>query len=495
MTAIPSLYASGVGWVQYVGSDPSKGRSIMATTDLTYMPATELAANVRNADVSAVEAVTAALDRIDETTPALNAVVQVAPEAALEQARDADRRRAAGTDVGALDGIPMTIKDNLDTAGIISTGGTAGRRSFVPEHDSTVVARAKAAGAIVVGKTNTPELTLAYEADNIVYGPSNNPYDTSRTTGGSSGGSAANLAVGGASLEIGSDTGGSLRVPSHYCGTTAIRPTSGRVSRAGHILPPYGALEALTTIGPMARTVDDVELLLPIVSGSDPQDPAIIDMPLLSSGDVDLGTLRVAMHVDNRVIPASAETAATVRAAAHALEQAGATVDEVTPPGIEEGFGLFLGLLGADGGATVGALLELYGTTEPSPFLIHLGELLADFAVATPGDFDGVLFQWGLFKVSMLAFMADYDLMLTPVTPTPAVPHGATFNEDVLPGFSYTAVYNLTGWPAAVVRGGTSDTGLPIGVQIASTPWREDRALAAARAIEQALGGFKAPER
>jgi len=462
-------------------------------TDLTYLPATELVGKIKNGDVSAVEAVTAALGRIDETTPALNAVVQVVPEAALEQAREADRRRSAGTKSGPLDGVPMTIKDNLDTAGIISTGGTAGRRSFVPEQDATVVARARAAGAIVIGKTNTPELTLAYEADNIVYGPSNNPYDASKTTGGSSGGSAANLAVGGAALEIGSDTGGSLRVPTHYCGVAAIRPTSGRVPRAGHILPPYGALEALTTIGPMARTIDDVELLLPILSGSDWQDPAIVDMPLLRSRDVDLSALRVAVSTDNRVIPASAETAATVQAAARALEAAGATMDEVTPPGIEEGFGLFLSLLGADGGAAVGALLELYGTTEPSPFIIHLGELLADFAVASPGEFDGVLLQWDLFKASMLSFMENYDLVLTPVTPTPAVPHGATFSDDVLPGFSYTAVYNLTGWPAAVVRAGTSDGGLPIGVQIAATPWREDRALAAARMIEQALGGFVPP--
>ncbi|MEA3502514.1 MAG: amidase [Actinomycetota bacterium] len=462
--------------------------------DLTYMPATELAAKIKNGEVSAVEAVTAALDRIDVTTPSLNAVVQITPEAALDEARDADRRRAAGAEAGALDGIPMTVKDNLDVAGVISTGGTAGRRTFVPEHDATVVARAKAAGAIVLGKTNTPELTLAYETDNIVYGPTNNPYDTSRTTGGSSGGSAANLAVGGASFEIGSDTGGSLRVPSHYCGTAAIRPTSGRVPRAGHILPPYGALEALTTIGPMARTIADVELLLPVLAGSDWQDPAVADMPLLPSRDVDISTLRVAMYVDNRVIPASAETAAIVWDAARALEQAGATVEEAVPPGIEEGFGLFLSLLGADGGAAVGALLELYGTTEPSPFLIHLGELLADFSVPTPGDFDGVLLQWGLFKVSMLAFIANYDLVLTPVTPTPAVPHGATFNEDVLPGFSYTAVYNLTGWPAAVVRAGTSDDGLPVGVQIAATPWREDRALAAARVIERALGGFVPPE-
>ncbi len=458
-----------------------------------YAPATELAELIRKGEVASEEMVAACLDRIESTTPQLNAVVQVVGEKALEHARRADRALAAGGPVGPLHGIPMTIKDNLDTAGIVSTGGTAGRSEFTPDQDATVVARVKAAGAIVLGKTNTPELTLAYETDNTVYGATSNPYETSRTCGGSSGGPAANLAVGGAALEIGSDTGGSIRVPSHFCGTAGLRPTPGRVPRTGHILPPFGALEALTTIGPMARTVDDLELLLPVLCGSDPMDPATVDMPLGKVADIDPSQLRVAKHVDNGVLPASADTVAAVDAAGEALENAGATVEEVTPPGIETGWPLFLALLGADAGAAVGALLEMYGTTAPGPLIVQLGGLLADSAVATPGDFDGLLVQWGMFKASMLGFMTRYDLLLTPVTATPAVPHGTTFNEDVLPGFSYTAVHNLTGWPSAVVRAGTSPDGLPIGAQVAARPWREDLALAGAKLIEDALGGFQPP--
>jgi amidase len=301
--------------------------------DIIYASTAALADAIRQKEVSSEEVVSAHLDRIEAVNPALNAVVQVSGEEALEQARAADAALATGVVPGPLHGVPMTIKDNLDTAGIISTGGTQGRAAFVPEEDATVVARLRSAGSILLGKTNTPELTLAYETDNVVYGRTNNPYDLDRTPGGSSGGSAAILAAGGTPFEIGSDTGGSLRVPSHFCGTAAIRPTSGRVSRAGHILPPFGSLEALTTIGPMARSVGDLGLILPIIAGSDWQDPAVVDMPLEDPGAVDLSAMRVAVQTDNNVVPASPDVAAAVMAAASALEAAGPVVAAVTPPG------------------------------------------------------------------------------------------------------------------------------------------------------------------
>jgi amidase len=161
----------------------------------------------------------------------------------------------------------MTVKDSLDTAGMISSGGTTGRRSFVPAQDATVVARMRAAGAIVLGKTNTPELTLSIETDNLIYGRTNNPYDVSRTPGGSSGGAAAIIAAGGSPLDLGSDTGGSIRQPAHFCGVAGIKPTSGRVPRTGHIISfDVGALEMFTQIGPVARFVEDLTLTLPIIA-------------------------------------------------------------------------------------------------------------------------------------------------------------------------------------------------------------------------------------
>ena len=210
--------------------------------ELIWASASSLAGMIRERRVAAVEVVAALLSRIEQVNGELNAVVQLAAQRARTEAEAADAQLARGETRGPLHGVPITIKDSLDTAGIVSTGGTTGRREFVPDHDATVVRRLRDAGAIVLGKTNTPELTLArgFETDNEVYGRTNNPFDVARTSGGSSGGAAAIIAAGGSPLDIGSDTGGSIRVPAHCCGITGLRPTSGRVPRTGHIVP-YGA--------------------------------------------------------------------------------------------------------------------------------------------------------------------------------------------------------------------------------------------------------------
>jgi amidase len=362
----------------------------------------------------------------------------------------------------------------------------------VPEHDATVVARLRAAGAILLGKTNTPELTLAYETDNAIYGRTNNPYDQSRSCGGSSGGSAAILAVGGAPFEIGSDTGGSIRVPSHYCGTVGLRPTSGRVPRTGHILPPFGVLESLTSLGPMARHVEDLQLVLPIIAGPDGHDPAIVPMPLGDPAQVDLKKLRVAFHTHNGVADPTPETTAAVEQAAHWLTDAGLEVVEDRPPGIEQGVDLLFRLLGADGGAGVQALLQMYGTTQPHDFMTIVIQILQGYAIST-AEFGSLTVQWDLFRSALLTFMDRYDIILCPVSASPAVQHGTSFAQEVFPGFSYTPPFNVTGWPVAVVRAGTSPEGLPIGVQIVARPWREDVALAVAQHLETACGRWPHP--
>ena len=226
--------------------------------------------------MSAVEIAEAHLRRIDEVNPKLNAVVQLASERAMDEARAADAALARGESLGPLHGVPITIKDSHDTEGIVSTGGTMGRKDFVPEADATAVARMRAAGAIVLGKTNTPELTLSFETNNLVYGQTNNPYDVGRTPGGSSGGAGAIIAAGGSAMDLGTDTGGSIRVPSAFCGLAGLKPTSGRVPRTGHIVPwGLGGLDSLTTIGPMARFVEDLWLAFPIIAGPDGIDPFI----------------------------------------------------------------------------------------------------------------------------------------------------------------------------------------------------------------------------
>jgi amidase len=458
----------------------------------TYASVMALASAIRNKQISSEEVVKANLQRIEAINPRLNAVVQVADEQALAEAHKADADLAKGTVRGPLHGVPMTIKDCLDTAGVISTGGTKGRAAFVPAHDATVVARLRAAGAILLGKTNTPELTIAYETDNLIYGRTNNPYDLSRTSGGSSGGSAAIVAAGGSPFDIGSDTGGSLRVPAHCCGTVAIRPTSGRVPRTGLILPPAGALDGLTQIGPIARYVEDLALILPIIAGVDWHDPAIVPMKLENPDHVDLKTLRIAMHTDNGIVPPTRETVSTVQAAAAALADAGMSVSEARPVGIEQTFDLFFGLFAADSGAGIQMLLQMYGTTEVSPAIQGVLELVSAHPMSG-AEFSGLLVQLDMFRSAMLSFMQAYDVILCPACAHPAPLHGSSYSPEGLRGYSYTQTYNLTGWPAAVVRGSTSPDGLPIGIQIVARPWREDVALAVSQYLEQALGGWKVP--
>jgi amidase len=459
--------------------------------ELLYTSATTIAQAICDKQVSATEVVEACLQRIEAVNPALNAVVQVIGPRARMEALAADQALARGELRGPLHGVPITIKDSLDTAGVISTGGTQGRAAYKPQQDATVVARLRAAGAILLGKTNTPELTLSGETDNLVYGRTNNPYDVSRTPGGSSGGAGAIIAAGGSALDIGSDTGGSIRLPAHFCGIAGIKPTSGRVPRTGHIVPfAMGAVDALTQLGPMARSVEDLLLVLPIIAGVDWRDPAIVPMLLGEPRAVSLRGLRVAVHTDNGIMAPTPETAAAVRAAATALAEAGARVEEDRPAALERTVDLANSLSGGDGRAWVRRLLQRADTQAIHPLL----QQRFDEATALPvGEFTHVLEEVDQFRSAMLMFMERYDVILCPTCAYPAPPHGMLMTDALRKGTSYTSAYNLTGWPGAVVRGGTSPEGVPIGVQAVAQPWREDVALAVALHLEQALGGWQRP--
>jgi amidase len=442
--------------------------------------------------VSSEEVVNAYLRRIDAVNPKLNAVVQLTAEAARAQARAADAALAKGEIKGPLHGIPVTIKDLFDTAGVICAAGTKGRASFVPTQDATAVARLRAAGAIVLGKTNVPELGIAPESDNLVYGRTNNPYDLSRTPGGSSGGEAAIIAAGGAPLGLGSDFGGSIRLPAHFCGITGIKPTSGRVSRMGHLPGPGGPFDTLLQVGPMARSVEDLILALPIIAGPDRHDAVIAPVPLGDPKTVDLKKLRVAFHTDNGIITPTPETVAAVKTSAQVLSEAGMAVEENRPAEIEQGYEILLGLIGADSGAGLQRFLQLIGTTEPSPFMQRYLRLVRLQALST-ADFMGLMYRCDMWRGVMLSFFDRYDVILCPVNAYPALAHGGTQSFGWFPGLSYTNTYNLTGWPGVVVRGGTSPESLPIGIQVVACPWREDVALAVAQHLETALGGWQRP--
>jgi len=449
------------------------------------LSASTLAKAIRNKEISSTEAIDSYLNRIKEVNPKLNAVVQLSEEAARDQASKADEALSRGDISGPLHGVPFTIKDSFDTAGLISTGGTRGRSNFVPSRDATIVSRLRAAGAILLGKTNTSELTLTYETDNLIYGQTNNPYDLSRSPGGSSGGPAAIVAACGSAFDIGSDYGGSLRFPAHCCGIATIKPTSGRVPRTGHILPFGGVLDSFQQIGPLARSVDDLFLVLQIIAGPDYIDPGIVPMALDDPEKVNLTNLSVAFHSDNGIVSPSPETEKVVRKAAALLEGKGLIITEIRPKGIEQSYDLMIELLSADGGTSIRRLLQEAGTKEHT--LPWLG--LADPIGAT--RFDALIMKWYRFRSTMLSFFKDYDVIISPVNAFPAMLHGSLGAD--LEAFSYTMTYNMTGWPAVVVRGGTSPDGLSIGVQIIAHPGREDVALAVAGYLEKTLGGFQPP--
>ena len=474
-------------------------------TDLTSVSASELARLIRRRAVSSVEVVQAYLDRIAQVNPDLNAVVQNRGEAALADARAADAALRDGLRfrrLGPLHGVPITIKDLFEVAGEISSAGTYGRRNFIPAVDATAVARLKAAGAIILGLTNVPELGQAVVSDNIVYGRTNNPYDLARSPGGSSGGEAAIIAAGGSPFGIGSDLGGSVRIPSHLCGIAGIKPTSGRASRTGHFPGPGGAVDRLWQIGPMSRHVEDLFLGLQLISGGDAGDTNIHPVPLRNPHTVHLRKLRIGYFTDNGlggVATPTSETVSTVLDAVAALHDVRVGVEEVVPPTRDplanvDILTLILELAWADGGAGFAGFLEAIGIPpdKRSPELQRTLELVAPLAIPT-SVYQSFLFLWDAYRSAMLSFIDGYDALVCPAMALPAFPHPdlsiASLDDSL--ATSYTFMFNLTGWPGAVVRGGTSPEGLPIGVQVVAKPWREDIALAVAQHLEDALGGWQ----
>ncbi len=466
--------------------------------------ATMLAQKLRNREVTSEQLVAAYLQRIENINPALNAIVTMADDA-MAEARKADERAALGQWLGPLHGVPMTIKDCFDTAGVVSTWGTLGRKAFVPVEDATVVRRLKSAGAILLGKTNTPEFTLNFSTYNKIYGFTKNPYDLTRSPGGSSGGAAAAIASGLTSFDIGTDFGGSIRVPSHFCGTVGIKPTSGSVPRTGLCLPSGWLMDFMSHVGPMARKVEDLALILPVIWGPDGIDTSIVPVPFPDPKQVVLKGLSCAVMGSNGVSEPDEETIAALTTAENVLSDAGVIIHHVRLDGAEDCSNLTGSLLRAGGYAFITEATRAAGTQphevannwlrEPDP-----NEVPADvydkwrqqmFQVPAQ-TLNDTLTRVEDFRKSMLKQMSQYDLLLSPVNPHPA-PLLPAPGEHPFPDGSYTEVFDITGWPAGVVRAHTSKLGLPIGVQVIANPWREDLVLAAMACIEAALPDFAPP--
>ena len=448
--------------------------------DLTAQSFETMARLIREREVSPVEIAQAHLERISALNPALNAIVTLAPDV-LEHAKEAEAAIMRGDQVGTLHGVPVTIKDTIETAGLRSTSGSVIRQDYVPTTDAPSVARLKAAGAIVLGKTNAAEMAMDYTADNPVFGRTNHPLSPELTPGGSSGGEAVAIATCMSPGGLGSDLAGSVRIPAHFCGICGLKPTTGRVLGELQFPPSTGPYSLGAVIGPMARTAGDLRLLLGALS-SDP----------FGRESQDLRGVRVAWYTDDGVAPVTEETARAVSAAAQALSDAGLRVEERRPPHVERGNELWLKMFSR---ASVVQLRKVYKGRE------NEGGSFVSWRLGTadqtpPPTLDEYIAAWmerDRLREGLLEWMETTPLILAPVGSTPAYPHDtlkvtvgdATFGT--FRAFSYAQTFNVFDLPVVTVPAGKSNEGLPIGVQIAGPPFAEEMVLQAAKIIEDAL--------
>ena len=462
------------------------------TQDPTNLTATQLTAAINSRQISATEVLEAHLVRIAQDNPRLNAIVTLDEEGARKRTKEADEALARGEVWGPLHGLPMTLKDGHATKGMRTTSGYEPLADYVPEEDGTVAARLKAAGAIIIGKTNVSPLLGDIQTYNAIFGRTNNPWNIERTSGGSSGGAAAALAVGMTPLEIGSDLSGSIRIPAHLCGVYGLKTTEHRVSMWGHIPDVPGRLRShrlMWSIGPMARSVEDLALAYRIISGPDGRD---MDVPPVAVGDisqVDIKGLKIAFAPTFPGLPVGASIREALAKLASQLEQAGAVVEETLPivdfRELSRARSLLIRVVDfeelADVSAAAARAMGRPVEKEPRP---STEEFLAALQVR-----DRITRQWE-------EFFGQWDALLCPVSMTTAFPHcpvdtplqvdGETVNYWRALG--HTGVFNFTGHPAVAVPVGRDADGLPIGAQLVGRRWGEERLLGVAARVAEVTG-------
>jgi Asp-tRNA(Asn)/Glu-tRNA(Gln) amidotransferase A subunit family amidase len=473
--------------------------------ELNFLSAAEMAEQVRARTVSPVELVDAHLGRIAELNcgreSKLNAFVHADVEGARARAKIAEAAVSSGTradSFGSLHGVPISVKSSVDVAGWPCECGSRLRRGYLPSEDATLVARLRAAGAILLGNTNVPEFLMAYETDNALYGRTNSPWDVERTPGGSSGGEAAAIAAGCSAGGVGSDGGGSIRIPAHFSGICGLKPTPGRVPSSGHYPASAGPFSQLGVVGPMARTVADVARLFAVMAGYDIGDPASAPVPLRVWSDAEILKLRVAYFEDDSATPVTPETAAAVRAAADALRAQGFEVEAWRPQNLERVWQLWWNLFGRAVQTAFAATVE-GREAELSPMYRAWRERVALEPALDGREWLNTLVGRDALREKLLRQMETFPILLCPACAVPAFRHGEREwkvqgrKVEYLKAMSYSQWFNLLGNPAAVVPVGRSAEGLPIGVQVVGRPWEDEAVLGVAAKIEAATGGFRRP--
>ena len=480
--------------------------------DPAFASATELARRIRAGELGSEELVDHYLARIEAHDPRIGAVVTLDADRARQRAREADRARARGELRGPLHGVPITVKDTLETAGLRTTAGHPPLAEHVPAETAPAVARLLAAGAILLGKTNTPALAGDWQTHNAIFGTTRNPWDPTRTPGGSSGGSAAALAAGLSALELGSDIGGSIRVPASWCGVYGHKPTHGIVPHRGHIPGPPGTLSEpdLSVVGPLARSAEDLALALDLLAGPLPDRAVAWRLELPPPRARDLRELRIAAWIHDPEFEPDPGVALVLEEALDALRREGARIDP-----------------GARPVPRVRDALEVYERVLWPVFLAGYPEhtwraLEAVASRSDPGDRSplAVMARCGTvshrewlaahearerLRARLRAFFADFDVLLLPVCQVPAIPldpsepqtartiRVAGAERPYADLFAWIALATACHLPATVVPAGRSPEGLPVGLQVVG-PFLEDRTpLAFAAAFARLRGGFSPP--
>jgi Asp-tRNA(Asn)/Glu-tRNA(Gln) amidotransferase A subunit family amidase len=450
----------------------------------------------REKQVSPVDLVRAHYEQIERFNTVLNAFVDLRRAAALAEAAAIEHKIANGEDLGPLAGVPISIKSCIDVAGMKCEAGSKLRAGNVPGQDAVLVQRLKQAGAIVLGVTNTPEFLMAYETDNLLYGRTNNPWNLDYSAGGSSGGESAAIAACLSSCGIGSDGGGSIRVPAHFTGICGLKPTPGVIPSTGHFPGGVGPFALTGQVGPMARTVADLKLLLQVTAGPDIGDP--VAGPYRLTEPTDLTHLRVAFFEDDGLHPVTPETRQAVQSAAKALSDQGYIVEPFRPDGLERARELWYNVFCRFSGIAFDPLLN--GKENELHFVMR--DLRRLQSVEKPLTAEEVLFtqfERDTLREAFVRQMQKHPILILPVSTGPAFRHGTmSWNRDERPQtFVDTMVYsqwfNLLGLPAAVVPVGKSPEGLPIGVQIVGRPYEEYSVCTIAEAVERVFSWQEPP--
>jgi len=460
-------------------------------SELVLEPAVRQLEMLRARELSVAELAEAHIRQIERLDLKLNAFADFDAERVRVQARAMDA--AANGARGPLHGLPVTVKSSISAAGYKCEIGSLNHKDEVPREDAVVVARLRAAGALILGTTNCPEFLMAYETANLLHGQTRNPWDLERTPGGSSGGESAAIAAGMSAAGLGSDSGGSVRVPAHFTGICSLKPTPGRIPGRGHLPPCVGPFSTLGAIGPMARTVADLELMIRTLSGQDDADPASPPVALRELCDSELRKNRIGIFEDDGLTPVTAETRAAIQASAESLRDAGFRVEPFRPRTLEQLRKLWWTFF-----VQCGAMFfepEVRGGRDTlSPIFREFLAIAARTGPLTATELLNAWAEMDLLRAKTLEEMREFPVLLCPVASVPAWKHGerkwAIDGQTVeyLDAVRYTQWFNTLGSPAAVVPVGRSPEGMPIGVQIAARPFEDEVVLGVAGVLDAAFG-------